>query len=167
MTGLIRAAAISAVAGSGDVADRRARVALEELITDARAEARGEAATILGLIEAPAFEAELMRLMLDADHVVAGHACAAAGMRFERDGFNPAYGPILISLLRHRRAKHDARDALIRGGEAVVGPLSFFLADPDENHWILRPESSDVWWSEVHGWLDRWIGRGPSPSDGT
>jgi dipeptidyl aminopeptidase/acylaminoacyl peptidase len=26
---------------------------------------------------------------------------------------------------------------------------------PDENHWILKPQSAVVWWDEVFGWLER------------
>jgi dipeptidyl aminopeptidase/acylaminoacyl peptidase len=33
---------------------------------------------------------------------------------------------------------------------------------PDENHWILKGQNSLVWHREVFGWLDRYIGHGPS-----
>jgi dipeptidyl aminopeptidase/acylaminoacyl peptidase len=29
---------------------------------------------------------------------------------------------------------------------------------PDENHWILKPRNSLVWYREVHEWLARWLG---------
>ena len=33
---------------------------------------------------------------------------------------------------------------------------------PDENHWVLKPNNSLLWHEEVFGWLDRYIGRGPT-----
>jgi dipeptidyl aminopeptidase/acylaminoacyl peptidase len=33
---------------------------------------------------------------------------------------------------------------------------------PDENHWILKPQNSRLWYGEVFAWLERYIGRGPS-----
>jgi len=33
---------------------------------------------------------------------------------------------------------------------------------PDENHWILKPNNSLVWHNEVFGWLEKYIGRGPT-----
>ena len=46
--------------------------------------------------------------------------------------------PTLISLLRDRRAKSDARDVLIGYGEEVVDALAFFLNDTDEDPWVRR-----------------------------
>jgi dipeptidyl aminopeptidase/acylaminoacyl peptidase len=31
---------------------------------------------------------------------------------------------------------------------------------PDEGHWILQPRNALVWWDEVYGWLDAYIGAG-------
>jgi dipeptidyl aminopeptidase/acylaminoacyl peptidase len=28
---------------------------------------------------------------------------------------------------------------------------------PDENHWILKPRNSQLWYREVLGWLKRWL----------
>ncbi|MBM4069783.1 MAG: S9 family peptidase [Planctomycetes bacterium] len=33
---------------------------------------------------------------------------------------------------------------------------------PDENHWILKPQNSRLWHREVFGWLERYIGTGPT-----
>ena len=33
---------------------------------------------------------------------------------------------------------------------------------PDENHWILKPQNSILWHREVFGWLNRYIGSGPT-----
>ena len=29
---------------------------------------------------------------------------------------------------------------------------------PDEGHWVLKPQNALVWWEEMLGWLDRWLG---------
>ncbi len=34
---------------------------------------------------------------------------------------------------------------------------------PDENHWVLKPQNALVWHREVFAWLERYIGRGPTP----
>jgi dipeptidyl aminopeptidase/acylaminoacyl peptidase len=34
---------------------------------------------------------------------------------------------------------------------------------PDENHWVLKPQNSRLWHREVFGWLDKYIGHGPTP----
>lgn len=44
-------------------------------------------------------------------------------------------------------------------GKGVPSKLVVF---PRENHWILKPRAARLWWREVEGWLDRWIGSGPS-----
>jgi len=31
-----------------------------------------------------------------------------------------------------------------------------FLYYPDENHWVLKPQNSVQWYTEVLGWLDKW-----------
>jgi dipeptidyl aminopeptidase/acylaminoacyl peptidase len=36
------------------------------------------------------------------------------------------------------------------------GVPSRFLAFPDENHWVLKPQNSVRWYQEVIAWLDRW-----------
>jgi len=42
---------------------------------------------------------------------------------------------------------------------AAQGYVVYF---PDENHWILKPNSSLLWHKEVFAWLDLYIGRGPT-----
>ncbi|HVF83989.1 MAG TPA: S9 family peptidase [Sphingomicrobium sp.] len=39
------------------------------------------------------------------------------------------------------------------------GVPSRLLRFPDENHWVLKPNNSIQWYSEVHRWLDQWTGR--------
>ena len=39
---------------------------------------------------------------------------------------------------------------------------SRLLVFPDENHWILKGENSRYFYSEVHGWLARWLQPAPA-----
>lgn len=43
-------------------------------------------------------------------------------------------------------------------GKGVESRIVIF---PDENHWILKPQAAEIWWREVHGWLDQHVGKGP------
>ena len=43
--------------------------------------------------------------------------------------------------------------------KGVPSRLVYF---PDENHWILKPQNSLVWHREVFGWIDKYIGKGPT-----
>lgn len=45
-------------------------------------------------------------------------------------------------------------------GKGVPARLVYY---PDENHWILNPQNSIHWYGEFHGWLERWLGMGPTP----
>jgi dipeptidyl aminopeptidase/acylaminoacyl peptidase len=38
--------------------------------------------------------------------------------------------------------------------QAVPSRLVIF---PDEGHWILKPQNQRLWWSEVQGWLSRYL----------
>jgi dipeptidyl aminopeptidase/acylaminoacyl peptidase len=38
-------------------------------------------------------------------------------------------------------------------GKGVPSRLVFF---PDENHWILKPRNSQLWYREFFAWLSRW-----------
>jgi dipeptidyl aminopeptidase/acylaminoacyl peptidase len=37
------------------------------------------------------------------------------------------------------------------------GVPSKMLYFPDENHWILKPQNSQLWHQTVLGWLDQWL----------
>jgi dipeptidyl aminopeptidase/acylaminoacyl peptidase len=43
--------------------------------------------------------------------------------------------------------------------KGVPARLVYF---PDENHWVLRPQNSRLWHQEFFGWLDKYVGHGPS-----
>jgi len=37
-----------------------------------------------------------------------------------------------------------------------LGVPSEMLYFPDEGHWVLKPQNSQLWWKTVNGWVDRW-----------
>ncbi|MCY7389021.1 MAG: S9 family peptidase [Burkholderiales bacterium] len=41
----------------------------------------------------------------------------------------------------------------------VPARLVFF---PDENHWILKPQNSRLWYKEYFAWLEKYVGKGPT-----
>ena len=43
------------------------------------------------------------------------------------------------------------------------GVPSEFLTFPDENHWVLKPQNSEMWQRTVLDWLDRWTAPTKSP----
>lgn len=74
----------------------------------------------------------------------------------------------------HRFAKHFKTPTLVVHGELDYrvpvgegmqlyttlqrrGVPSKFLYFPDEGHWILKPQNSDLWHRTVLGWLDQWL----------
>ncbi len=48
-------------------------------------------------------------------------------------------------------------------GKGVESRIVIF---PDENHWIMKPQAAEIWWAEVHGWLEKHIGKGPGRAGG-
>ena len=53
----------------------------------------------------------------------------------------------------------------LHGVLTAKGVPSRLVVFPDENHWILKPQSARIWWDEVHGWLEQYVGAGPTPED--
>jgi len=45
-------------------------------------------------------------------------------------------------------------------GKGIEARLVYF---PNENHWILKPNNSLLWYREFTGWLDRHLGKGATP----
>ena len=43
--------------------------------------------------------------------------------------------------------------------EGVPSKMLYF---PDEGHWVLKPQNSQLWWKTVNDWVDQWIGPGPA-----
>ncbi|MBL8519088.1 MAG: S9 family peptidase [Betaproteobacteria bacterium] len=44
----------------------------------------------------------------------------------------------------------------------VRGVPSRLVLFPDENHWILKPQNSRLWYREYFDWLERYVGKGPA-----
>ncbi|HUY95185.1 MAG TPA: S9 family peptidase [Terracidiphilus sp.] len=42
------------------------------------------------------------------------------------------------------------------------GVPSEMLYFPDEGHWVLKPQNSQLWWKTVNAWVDKWTGAGAS-----
>jgi len=40
--------------------------------------------------------------------------------------------------------------------EGVPSKMLYF---PDEGHWVLKPQNSQLWYKTVNDWVDRWIGK--------
>ncbi|MGA8539477.1 MAG: S9 family peptidase, partial [Terriglobales bacterium] len=40
----------------------------------------------------------------------------------------------------------------------TMGVPSKMLYFPDEGHWILKPQNSQLWYKTVNDWIDRWVG---------
>jgi ATP:ADP antiporter, AAA family len=135
----VRAAAVACLAADGGEGSMRlAEAGLEQLMSDDDPKVRAEAATALSQVPEPRLQQRLVRLLYDGDSRVVRAAIGAVRHRAQRDGMNPLFGPILISLLRDRRLKHDAREALVSLGHRVIPSLSHFLRDPGEQIWVRR-----------------------------
>ncbi len=135
----VKAAAIACLAthGDGEMAST-AEETLEDLISEAEAEARIEAARVIGALSEQRFAGRLVLLLYDPEPEVVRAAIGAIRRRCERDGPNPLYLPTLISLLANRRLKHDARQALAAYGADAVPALVHMMEEPDEPIWVRR-----------------------------
>ncbi|MFM8560038.1 MAG: alpha/beta hydrolase family protein, partial [bacterium] len=60
---------------------------------------------------------------------------------------------------------HGERDYRVPVGQGLLmygvlkanGVPARLVYFPDENHWVLKPRNSLLWYGEVLGWLDRWL----------
>jgi dipeptidyl aminopeptidase/acylaminoacyl peptidase len=41
-----------------------------------------------------------------------------------------------------------------------LGVPSKFLYFPDEGHWVLKPQNSQLWYETVGDWCDKWTKTG-------
>ncbi len=135
-----RLAATAAVvmARSGRVEERAAAEAtLTRLASDAssRSAARREVAIALRQIQDPEASGLLIPLLSDPNPRVAEEAMRTLRQRGRPD---PLFVPALVSLLRNRRLKGAARDALEGYGEDVIDALAHFLQDRHEDLWVRR-----------------------------
>ena len=134
-----RLAATAAVvlARSGSDEDRAlAEETLSRLgASAADASARRDVAIAIRQIDSDRFHDLLVPLLYDADPSVASEAMRSVRHLTVGDF---RFVPTLVSLLRDRRAKSEAREVLIGYGEEVVDALAFFLNDTDEDPWVRR-----------------------------
>jgi len=42
----------------------------------------------------------------------------------------------------------------------LLGVPSKMLYFPDEGHWVLKPQNSQLWYRTVNDWVDQWTGKG-------
>lgn len=131
-------AAVTLAATTDEVDSQMAQRVLERLAGDERdamAPARREAARAIARTTDPRFRRLLLPLMHDADSTVAREAIKSARQLGDDDLL---FVPALVSLMRDRRVKNAAREALVSYGEEVVPALAYFLRDEDEDRWVRR-----------------------------
>lgn len=135
----IRAAAVASLAGMADstLADRAEEV-LGDLIASEEAETRLEAAHAVAEIHEPVAAGSVVQLLYDSDRAVVQASIDAVRTRLERDGPNPLYVPILISLMGNRRLRKPARDAIVAYGERAISALVLFMNAEEEQIWVRR-----------------------------
>jgi AAA family ATP:ADP antiporter len=135
----LRAAAVASIlAGEAGAGRAEARAALRAMVTSAEAGQRRVACDIIGELREPDFQEDLVQLLYDGDLTVQRDAIGAVRRRVMHGGSNPIFVPTLISLMRDRRLKHEARDALVAYGESVIPALVYFMNDPEEQLWVRR-----------------------------
>ena len=80
------------------------------------------------------------------------------------DRWNPArFTAGLVTPMLVLHGERDYRVPVTQGLECygmlkakgIPARLVYF---PDENHWVLKPRNSLLWYREVHAWLARWLG---------
>ncbi len=135
----IRAAAVASLSRMSDpdlVA--RAENVLNEMVSSDDPAIRLEAAHAVAEIYEPQASGSVVQLLYDADGTVVRQAISAVRARMERDGPNPMYIPILISLMGSRRLKHPVRQAIVAYGESAVSALVLFMNAEEEQIWVRR-----------------------------
>ena len=135
----IRAAAVACVANLGDeLMAARADRTLRDMLAAPQSSTRVEAARCLGALTEPTYRDELLQLLYDPELPVVQAAISSVRLRLSRDDDPSIYMPTLISLLRNRQLKHEARESLVVFGEIAIPALVHFLNDADEHVWVRR-----------------------------
>jgi HEAT repeat protein/CRP-like cAMP-binding protein len=135
----IRATAAAALSTSTREQDLDvAEAALASLIADTSEgarQARRDVAVAIRQTSHPRFRRLLIPLLYDPAPDVADEAMISVRATGPDDF---VFVPTLITLLRHRRLKGNARTVLVGYGEPVVDALAHFMHDPDEDVWVRR-----------------------------
>lgn len=135
----IRITAAAALADSSSPQDPiAAEATFVDIIANTSSEmhhARRDVATAVRHINDRRFGRLLVPLLYDpapdvADEAMHGVRTAGAG--------DFVFVPTLVTLLRHRRLKGQARSVLVSYGEPVIDALAHFMRDPDEDIWVRR-----------------------------
>ena len=135
----VRSVAVSYLGRQTDkVLRARAEDSLQDMIGDPRPAVRREAAVALGEMDESRHAPWIIRLLYDGDLEVVRAAVGAVEQRCRQGAVTPLYAPILVSLLRRRKLKHEARSALVAHGESIIPALEHFLFDPGEDIWVRR-----------------------------
>ena len=135
----VRSTAIASILMSGRSVGRPdASSALKALVGSVSTADRCAATDVLGALAEPDFQEDLVQLLYDTDVAVQRDAIRAVHARVDAGGANPIFVPTLISLMRDRRLKHEAREALVAYGEPVIPALVHFMNDPEEQVWVRR-----------------------------
>ena len=134
-----RAAVVASLAGASDPAiAARVEAVLNELAASPDPATRIEAARAVAEIREPVAAASVVQLLYDSNRTVVQEAIAAVQARLERDGPNPLYVPIMISLMADRRLRKLARDAVVAHGERAISALVLFMNAEDEQIGVRR-----------------------------
>jgi AAA family ATP:ADP antiporter len=127
----VRLSAAAALANSDDAEDLAlAETTMEAVAREGDAGARRDLASILERVRNPQFRRIGIALMSDEDADVARRAIATARTCAADD---PLFVPPLISLLRSKALKSEARDALVSLGPDAVGILEHVVGDHEED----------------------------------
>ncbi len=103
-----------------------------------------------------------------ASDVTQGRGQAAGGEAWEGIERQDAWSPIRFAstMTTPMLVIHGERDYRVPVGQGLLlygmlkakGVPARLVYFPDENHWVLKPQNSLLWYREVHTWLARWLG---------
>jgi len=103
-----------------------------------------------------------------ASDVTQGRGKAAGGEAWDGLEKQDRWSPIRFASGFHTPmlVVHGERDYRVPVGQGLLcygllkakGVPARLVYFPDENHWVLKPKNSLLWYREVHAWLERWLG---------
>ncbi len=135
----VRASAIGSLLQQGEPdLKERAETELANMLGDADPDTRAAAARALGALDTDEHGHRLLQLLYDADIEVVRVALLSVRERVAGGGNSILFAPVLVSLLRERKLKHEAREALVASGEGVIPLLTHFMNDAEEQQWVRR-----------------------------